>query len=94
MSSTTPLNPLDSPNPLESQESQSPKVGEIVELVHIIGGILHADGDYQSLGRMSAACWMYKEDCEEWLKAKKSQYKTGVGYTIRQMSLNKRRIVE
>lgn len=62
-------------SPLPFDNNQPYQVGEISELIHIIGGFLREDDDFQTMARMSVCCRMFKADLKDWTEEKKGTYR-------------------
>lgn len=58
------------------QEEDDVKLGDVMELVHMIGRHLKDDQDNQSIARMSAACKAYQADLKTWLEEGKKEYRS------------------
>lgn len=77
-----------------NSDAEPQKVGEIPELVHIIGGMLKDDRDYQSLGRMSAACKLYQEDLRSWMDERLNRFKSLEPEVVPELNATRLRLAE
>lgn len=68
-------------------------VGDILELVHIIGRFLKLDEDYQSLGRMVLSCKAYKQDLDGLLQPGKGKWAEVNCEELREMPSPRLRLV-
>lgn len=92
MSSETPLSSSTSSS--VSSTDDRTKLGNVIELVHMIGSHLEKDDDYQSLTRMSAACKAYKEDFSTWIKKRGDFYRSTDIWEVMHLGKKCRRFVQ
>lgn len=70
------------------------RVGDIVELVHMMGEALVQDEAYRSIVNMSLACKLYEADYRPCLKAKRDTYREAAEGEVEGMTPAQLQLVE